>query len=359
MGRPSRHVDSIVMLREDLDAIPAYVPGAHLPEAVALSSNESPLPPLPAVRDAIAGLAGAANRYPDMGAADLKAALGRHLDLPAARVAVGCGSSALLHQLIQATCRPGDEVVFAWRSFEAYPILARAVGARPVEVPLDGEHRHDLPAMADAIGEDTSLVIVCNPNNPTGTTISAHEFEDFLARVPESVTVALDEAYAEFDLSDASPSARRLIDSHPNLVGLRTFSKAYGLAGLRVGYAFGSEEIVAALDKVAIPFGVNALAQAAAPMALAEQDELRDRVSLIAAERERLAAELGAVASQANFVWLPASDLAPLEPAEIAERLAGRGVLVRAFPEGVRVTVGTREENDALLSALRAVRDGA
>lgn len=338
------------MIRTDLAALPAYVPGKRAENATKLSSNETTQPPLPSAIEAMDAAARTANRYPDMGAIELRTALADHLGLTLEQVAVGTGSSALCQQLVQITCTPGDEVVFPWRSFEAYPLFAQVVGATPVAIPLNDAHGNDLPAMAAAITDRTRLVFVCNPNNPTGTTITKSEFEEFMAAVPSDVIVALDEAYFEYNRDSDSPVSLDYLGQYPNLVGLRTFSKAYSLSGVRVGYAFGGAEIITALNKVAIPFSVSSVAQAGALASLKAKDELDERISLTIAERARVSEVIGALPSEANFVWLPAASL-PASPSEIAERLAEKGVLVRAFPEGIRITCTTPEETDALLAA--------
>lgn len=332
------------MIRPDLASIPAYVPGKRNPRALKLSSNEVTFGPLPtaekAARDAIAG----ANRYPDMGAEAIRGELATALGLDVSQVAVGCGSSALCQQLVQIACDKGDEVIFPWRSFEAYPIFTQVAGATAVPVPLTAEHRVDLPGLAAAITSKTRLIFVCNPNNPTGTTVSADEFAEFMAQVPEDVIVALDEAYVEYMRVTDAPASLELIRQHNNLIGLRTFSKAYGLAGMRIGYAFGNSSLIDALNKVALPFGVNSAAQAAAIASLRGQGELLARTDEVVSQRERVSDALDAVPSQANFVWLPREDAA-----DIAERLADNDILVRAFPEGVRITITTEEEMDRLL----------
>lgn len=333
------------MIRPDLESLPAYVPGARNERAIKLSSNECAEEPLPSVLDAMSQALGAVNRYPDMGAVELRAALARHLGVDETQVAVGTGSSALCQQLVTAASGPGDEVVFPWRSFEAYPIFAQIAGATPVAVPLTADHRVDLPALAAAVTQDTKLVFVCNPNNPTGTTVTDAEFAAFMASVPEDVLVALDEAYFEYNRAADTPVATDVITRYPNVVGLRTFSKAYGLAGARVGYAFGPRAIIEALNKVAVPFSVSSVAQVAALASLDAQDELHARVDATVAERSRVVEKLGLSESQANFVWLPR------EGQELADRLAAEGVLVRVFPEGIRVTVTNAEETDALLEA--------
>ncbi|QGU03173.1 Putative phenylalanine aminotransferase [Corynebacterium kalinowskii] len=337
------------MIRADLAALPAYVPGKRQDGATKLSSNETTQPPLPAAVAAMRDVAAGANRYPDMGAIELRTELADHLGLSLEQIAVGTGSSALCQQLVQITSTVGDEVVFPWRSFEAYPLFAQVVGATPVAVPLKDDGV-DLEAMAAAITERTRLVFVCNPNNPTGTTVTSGEFIKFLSKVPSDVIVALDEAYFEYNKATDTPVATDFLASHPNVVGLRTFSKAYSLAGVRVGYCFGAVPIIEALNKVAIPFSVSSVAQAGAVASLRARDELAERVALTVTERERLSTALGTIPSEANFVWLPASSL-PRPPAEIASVLADRGVLVRAFPEGIRITATTAEETDKLLEA--------
>lgn len=333
------------MIRPDLESLPAYVPGARNERAIKLSSNECAEEPLPSVQEAMSRALATMNRYPDMGAVELRAALARHLGVDEAQVAVGTGSSALCQQLVTAAAGPGDEVVFPWRSFEAYPIFAQIAGAMPVAVPLTADHRVDLPALAAAVTQDTKLVFVCNPNNPTGTTVTDAEFAAFMASVPEDVLVALDEAYFEYNRAADTPVATDVITRYPNVVGLRTFSKAYGLAGARVGYAFGPRAIIEALNKVAVPFSVSSVAQVAALASLDAQDELHARVDATVAERSRVVEKLGLSESQANFVWLPR------EGQDLADRLAAEGVLVRVFPEGIRVTVTNAEETDALLEA--------
>lgn len=328
-----------------------------MPDAVKLSSNESAHPPLPSVTSAISQAATQSHRYPDMGVLQLRQKLAAKLGLADENsVTVGTGSSALCQQLVTITCQPGDEVIFPWRSFEAYPIFTQVTGATAVPVPLR-ELRNDLPAMADAITERTRLIFVCNPNNPTGTTITDQEFREFMDRVPADVVVALDEAYVEYNTADNTPLATEAVQQYPNVIGLRTFSKAYGLAGVRVGYAFGNPDIIATLGKVAIPFGVSAVAQAAALAALepAATDELNERVTETNQQRDRLADELGLTPSFANFVWIPAESLHD-SPQEVAAQLAESGVLVRAFDEGLRITATTAEETDALLAAWKKVR---
>ena len=339
-----------MIVRADISEIPSYVPGKRLADALKLSSNEVTHPPLPAAVAAMAEAAAAANRYPDMGATDLVHAIAKHLKLRPEQVAVGCGSSALCQQLVQITCTTGDEVVFPWRSFEAYPIFARVAGATPRPVLLTADHRVDLPALAAAITPATRLVFVCNPNNPTGTTITKRKFEEFMAVVPPTTLVALDEAYFEFVRTQDTPMGTEVVVKHENVVALRTFSKAYGLAGVRVGYAFGNPAIIAALNKVAIPFGVSAVAQAGAIASLAGAAQLLERTNETVSERDRVARAIGAIPSEANFVWIPTETAATL-----AQQLADQGVIVRAFPEGVRITVTDHAEANRFLAAWNSI----
>ncbi|REE74366.1 histidinol-phosphate aminotransferase [Rhodococcus wratislaviensis] len=336
--------------RADLDTIPAYIPGKNFPGAIKLASNETTLGPLPSVRDAIADAAANANRYPDNGHVALIAALADHLGVATENIAAGCGSVSLCQELVQATCNDGDEVIFAWRSFEAYPVVTQVAGATPVKVPLTADHGHDLDAMLAAITDRTRLIFVCNPNNPTGNALTKAELERFLDAVPADVLVALDEAYFEYSRSDAD--GIELFRGRPNVVVLRTFSKAYGLAGIRVGYAVADPAVVTALTKVHIAFAVNAVAQAAAIASLAASGELLARTDGVVAERGRvrdalLAAGYEVPESAANFVYLPLG----AHSGAFAAASAEAGVLLRPYgDDGVRITIGDPEENDAFLA---------
>ena len=344
-----------VRLRPALATLPAYAPGRNVPGAIKLASNEMPFPTLPVVAQAIAEAAAGIYRYPDNGASALVEALATTLEVSSDRVVAGCGSVALCQQLVQIAADAGDEVLFGWRSFEAYPIVSQIAGARAVAVPNTPEHRLDLPALVAAVTPATRLIFVCTPNNPTGTTVTRAELESLLDAVPEHVLVVVDEAYREFDTDPDSPDGAHIAARRPNVLSLRTMSKAYGLAGLRVGYAIGDPAVVGALRKVAIPFALNSLAQAAALAALAAQQELAPRWSQIVAERERVTAGLRAAGfevptSQANFVWLPLRERA----ADFAAHCERHRVILRAFSDvtgGVRITIGTPEENDQLLAA--------
>lgn len=349
-----------VPTRPDLESLPAYVPGRTIAGAIKLASNEVPGGPLPSVAKAIAEAATAANRYPDQSAAELTARLAHDLAFPATRLAIGCGSVSLCQQLVQALCEPGDEVIFAWRSFEAYPIVTQVANAHGVRVPLNAAYEHDLDAMLDAITAKTRVVFVCNPNNPTGTTVRRAELERFLDAVPSTVLVVLDEAYREFVTDHDVPDGLEYVRSRANVAVLRTFSKAYGLAGLRVGYAVAPDQVAAALRKVYLPFSVNVVAQAAAIASLDAADELMVRVSEVVVERDRvrpalLQAGYDVPDTQANFVWLPLGRHA----AAFSEHALDNKLIVRPFDgDGVRVTIGTPEENDVFLNVARSFQRG-
>lgn len=342
------------LLRPGIEGLPAYRAGRSAPGAVKLSANENPFPPLPGVLDAATAALADLNTYPDHGAARMLAAIADAVGLPVDRLATGTGSVGILQQIVQATAGHGDEVVFGWRSFEAYPITVRVNGASAVPVPLTAGEHHDLDAMAAAITPRTRLVLLCSPNNPTGTVLTHAGVEAFLHRVPEGVLVVLDEAYAEFVRDPAAVRGLDLLDAHPNLCVLRTFSKAYGLAGLRVGYAAAEPRVAAALRATAVPFGVGAAAQAAVIASLAVPDLLAERVERIVVERERVLTALRARGrvvpdSQANFVWLRLG----AGTAGVAAALERAGVLVRPYgDDGVRITIGDEAANDRVLAAL-------
>ena len=342
-----------MLTRPDLDALPSYIPGRTIPGAIKLASNEVPYGPLPGVVEAIGEAAATVHRYPDMAVVALRTALAERLGIAVERIATGCGSVALIEHLAKATCREGDEIVYSWRSFEAYPIITATTGATSVRVPNTAEHGHDLAAMAAAITERTRLVLVCNPNNPTGTALRSDQLDAFLDAVPDTVLVAIDEAYREFVTDPNVPDGIARYGERPNVVVLRTMSKAWGMAGLRMGYLVASPAVAETVRKVVTPFSTSALAQAAALAALRADEEMRRRVALVIAERERVADTLKKIVpdlppTQANFVWLPLRDRATA----FASACEDAGVIVRAFPgDGVRVTIGTPEENDAFLAA--------
>ncbi|MFC5337423.1 histidinol-phosphate transaminase [Leucobacter denitrificans] len=343
--------------RPGLEQVAAYTPGKPAPVgadglSAKLSSNENPNDPLPSVIDAIVKtFPTSVNRYPNMATPELSEALAARLGVDAQSLVFGSGSVEVASQLIHALAGPGDEVMYAWRSFEAYPILVRAAGAVPLEVPLDAELRHDLDAMADAITERTKLVFVCTPNNPTGATVTTNELDRFMQRVPKHVLVVIDEAYVHFDVDPKSPTGLDFFARYENVAVLHTFSKAYGLAGLRVGYAIARPDVAEALRKVALPFGVTDLAQSAAVASLAAEAELQVRIDTIVEERDRVYAALKSAGlpvfpSQANFVWLEAGE----STEAVNEVFRARGVSVRAFAgSGLRISIGSAIENDAVI----------
>jgi histidinol-phosphate aminotransferase len=331
-----------------------------------LASNESPYPPIPAVREAAAKALGSLNRYPDPTNAALRRALADRTGVPANRIAVGNGSCDVLLAAGDALLEPGAELVYAWPSFSVYPHLAAASGARAIQVALTGDHHHDLEAMLTEVNAATRLLIVCNPNNPTSTALGIEEIAAFVARVPRHVCIVLDEAYVEFNMLQDPEESVALLDRHPNLVLLRTFSKIYGLCGLRVGYALcGSEEFRVAVDQVRQPFFCNAAAQAAALEALRHGDEVARRVERNLAERMELEDGLRGLGleparSQANFVWFDLPEADAEGEAAVLRGLSERGVLVRSGSalgrEGaLRVTVGTQGENERFLESLAAL----
>jgi len=345
-------------LRAALDDIPEYragqAPAAREDiETFKVSSNENPYPPLPIVLEAIAAVAARMNRYPDPASTELVAALAAFYDVPGTHIALGTGAVALCYQVAHSTAEVGDEIIYAWRSFEAYPIVTRVAGASAVEVPLTDTDHHDLDAMASAITDRTRLIFVCSPNNPTGTTVAAKGFASFMAKVPRDVVVVLDEAYAEFARDPEGVDGLKIYGEYPNLVVLRTFSKAYGLAGLRVGYAIGAPSIIAALRKTALPFGISVVAQAAAVASLSPEAsrELASRVDALVQERTRVIAGLRAAGwvvadSHANFVWLDTGE----RTTEVAAAFEAAGLTVRPFAgEGVRITIAETDANDRII----------
>ncbi len=346
-----------------------------------LASNESPWPPLPAVREAIERELATLNRYPDPTAGALRAALSDRYGVPSERIAIGNGSCDILLAAGEALLEPGAELVYSWPAFSVYPHLAAASGARAITVALDDQDRHDLEAMAAEVTVATRLLIVCNPNNPTSTAVDFQRIADFLQKIPPHVCVILDEAYCEFNLSHDPDATVDLLSEHPNLVLLRTFSKVYGLCGLRVGFALcGAVDLPHAVNQVRQPFFSNSVAQAAAVEALAHQDAVAERVTRTIAERisveERLRAlGIGPAASQTNFSWFDLDgplrggperrDEQELQEAarreeRVVRALAERGILVRAGgalgrPGALRVSYGTSEENERFLSALAEI----
>jgi len=345
--------------RPVLDQFAPYMPGKP-PAATAgrnfkLSSNESPFGPLPSVVEVIAAAAGDINRYPDNGASELTEAIASRYNVPASHIAVGCGSVGVVQQLLEAVVDPGAEVLYAWRSFEAYPYLADLAGARSVQVPILDE-AHDLEAMAAAVTGSTRLVFICVPNNPTGTVVHTVDLVRFVDQVPGDCLVVLDEAYVQYVRDPDVPDGIEFYRDRPNVAVLRTFSKAYGLAGLRVGFLIGHEPVAAAARKTMLTFSVNAVAQAAAVASLAAEGELLDRVELVVAERDRVRSDLLAMGwsvppTEANFVWLRLGD----DTVKFADACGSAGISIRPFPgEGARVSIGEKEANDAFLEVAAA-----
>ena len=343
-------------LRPEIDSLPAYKAG-QMPaprtdiETYKISSNETPFEPPEAVRRAIEQAAARVHRYPDPFSRRLTGALARHFDVAQEQIALGTGSVAVVGQLIWAAAGPGDSVVYPWRSFEAYPIWVQMTGARSVQVPLLADERHDLPLMLEAIDDSTRIVFVCNPNNPTGEAVRRDELTEFIDAVPSDVIVVLDEAYREFISDTDVPDGLDFFHGQNNVVVMRTFSKAYGLAGLRVGFAIAPEPIAEGMRKTALPFGVSSIAEDAALAALECEDELFERVRHLSQERDRVWQALADQGwdihpSHANFVWLRLGE----RTQEFAQACDAAGITIRAFPdEGVRISVAEEEANDRVI----------
>ncbi len=362
-----------VTFAEKLARVPGYqagVPTGHAPESIAaagiaqLASNESPIPPHPKVIEAIREAAEAMNRYPDPDATLLRTRLADRYETEPGRIAVGNGSCEILLAAADALCEPGAEIVYAWPSFSMYPYLPALSGAREVRVPLAEGEVHDLDAMAAEVTAATQMLIICNPNNPTGTHLPAAEIGAFCERIPDHVTLILDEAYIEFQANDDPDATLDLLDEFPNLVVLRTFSKCYGLAGLRIGFAIGSSNFRAAIDAVRQPFSVNALAQAAGAEAILHSDDVLRRVESTIVERLHVEEGLRALGlatadTHTNFSWI---DLGDADEGEIVAGLGERRIAVRpgtplGSPGHIRVSYGTRPENDRFLAALGELLD--
>ncbi len=350
-------------LRPDLDDLPTYKAGqrpAPRTDIVTykISSNENPYPPLPSVLDAIMRAAQDIHRYPDPFSRRLVDAIARHFDVPAESIALGTGSVAVCGQVIASAAGPGDEVLYAWRSFESYPIWTGIAGATSVQVPLLPDERHDLDGMLAAITPRTRVVFICNPNNPTGQVVIADDLTAFLDAVPRDVAVVLDEAYREFIDGDDVADGIDLFRRYPNVVVLRTFSKAYGLAALRVGFAVAHEKVAEALRKTATPFGVSTIAEEAAIASLEAEDELLARVRDLVVERTRVWTALrdqgwDVHRTEANFVWLRLGE----HTADFAAACEEAGITVRPFAgEGVRVTVAEPEASDRFIAVAAQFR---
>ena len=346
-------------LRPAVDAIPAYIAGKppkHVPGLLSykISSNENPYPTLPEIQEALISSLNEVNRYPDMHAVALSQALSERFSVSTDELALGTGSVGVLQQFVQATCDEGGEVIHAWRSFEAYPIVCAVNGAKSVAVPLRADESHDLSAILEAITPKTRLILICQPNNPTGVAVRDEELRQFIDQVPDEITIVLDEAYIEFATDPAIPDGIKLFHEYAereNIAILRTFSKAYGLASLRVGFAIATPRVAGALRKCAVPFGVSGMAQAAAIAALKCEPQLFKRVSEIKKERARVIAGLRAQGwstpdSQGNFVWLRLGETTQTFSKECLEH----GLSIRGYGnDGVRVTIGEAAANERFL----------
>lgn len=344
-------------LRPDLDTLPAYKAGQRpVPRedlvVYKISSNENPYPPLPSVLDTISRAALDTHRYPDPFSQRLVAAIAERFDVPESHIALGTGSVALCGQIIASACSPGDEVVYPWRSFEAYPIWTQIYGAVSVQVPLLPDEKHDLEKMIASITPRTRVIFICSPNNPTGQVVTRDELELFLDRVPRDIVVVLDEAYFEFVVGDDIADGIDVYRNRPNVVVLRTFSKAYGLAGLRVGFGIAHDKIAEALRKTATPFGVSIIAEEAAVASLAAEDELLARVAAIVAERDRVWNALRDQGwhmerTEANFIWLRLGE----RTMDFVQACEAAGITIRPFAgEGVRITIAETEANDRVIA---------
>ena len=346
-------------LRPVISDLPTYKAGKKVAgvaglEPYKLSSNENPTAPLPSVLKAIADSALEINRYPDPFVTELTNTLAKKFSVNPENIATGTGSVGVCQQIMQAVAEPGDEVIYAWRSFEAYPIITKIVGATPVEVPLKNGTEHDLAEMLQAITPRTKLIMVCTPNNPTGAVVNHLELKEFLAKVPKNILVIVDEAYVEFNKDDQAVRGLELFAEFENVGVLRTFSKAYGLAGLRIGYFIGPKNVAEAVRKTAVPFGVSTVAQTAAVLSLEYEDELFERVDELNSLRIWFEEELTKLGfrlppSQANFVWLPLGDRTD----EFVAECAKLAVAVRPFSgEGVRISIGEKPALERVLNAL-------
>ncbi len=347
-------------VRPEIEDLPTYKAGKQV-DAVAglipykLSSNENAFAPSPAVLSAIIESASNINRYPDPFATALTKSISTKFDVPEAMIATGTGSVGVCQQIIQATCASGDEVMFAWRSFEAYPIITKIAGAINLEVSLKQDASHDLDAMAKAVTSATRVIFICTPNNPTGNVVSQSEVDEFLKKVPKSVLVIIDEAYVEFNRDPAAVNGLATVKANTNVGLLRTFSKAYGLAGLRVGYFIGPENVAEAVRKTAVPFGVSNIAQSAAVACLEHEEELLENVEAIVQKRNWFERELHAlgvdfVESQANFVWLPVGK----DTEAFTKLCAEYALAVRPFAgEGVRISIGEQAGLDRVLEVIK------
>ena len=357
------------VVRPHIQSLQPYQPGKPLEEltrelgiedAVKLASNECPFGPSPRAVEAIHEEVANVHRYPDGASFELRRALAAQLAVDPEQLVFGAGADELLELLAKTLLGPGDEAVFGWPSFAMYPIVVRGMGATPLQVPLDAELVHDLPAMARAVGERTRLLFLCNPNNPTGTSVGAEAFDRFLEDLPGDVVVAVDEAYVDFARRADFPDALSWVGRRPGVIVLRTFSKIYGLAGMRIGYGVTDVELAGYLQRARHPFNVNRLAEVAALAALGDPEHARRNrdnnsagIEMLTRELRRL--EIEVWPSDANFVLVRAG-------AGSYEELLREGVIVRplagfGMPDCIRVSVGLPEENERFLKALRRIRE--
>jgi histidinol-phosphate aminotransferase len=347
-------------VRSAIEALPTYKAGkkAQAVDALApykLSSNEIALEPLPSVLAVITDAAQEINRYPDPFATELMAALAQKINVSVDHIAIGTGSVGVCQQIVQAMVDAGDEVIFAWRSFEAYPIIASIAGAVSVPVPLLSDGSHDLDGMAAAVTPKTKVIFLCTPNNPTGNVISQSQFDAFITQIPADILVVIDEAYVEFNRDEDAVNGVASMLAHSNVGILRTFSKAYGLAALRVGYFVGPQHIAQAVAKTAVPFGVSSIAQAAAVESLRCESELLARVDMVTQQRVKCEEQLGELGvdlhpSQANFMWWALG----LRTDEFAQLCTEHAIAIRAFSgEGVRISIGEPEAMQRFVDIVR------
>ena len=358
----------MITLRSAIAGLPVYTAGKPAPgmgrtPSFKLSSNENPFPPLPGVMEATAAAVAQMNRYPDIANTQMTRKLSSRLSVPEEQLAFGTGSVAVLYHLLLAACEVGDEVVYAWRSFEAYPIAVQLTGATQVPVPLAPGAVHDLAAMRRAVTPATKVIMLCTPNNPTGPALHHQQVIDFIDSVPDHIMIVLDEAYAEFITDPEALRGLHAMAARPNVVVLRTFSKAYGLAGFRVGYCVADPQVAAAVRAVALPFGVSIAAQAAVIASLDAEALLLDRVAELVKARDALAVGLRDLGfeipdAQGNFVWLPGGP----QTDSYAATFARAGIAVRPYAsggdwDGLRITVGEPAANALVLEVAATLAD--
>lgn len=328
-------------------------------DSIKLASNENPLGPSPKAVEAIRKKAAEIHRYPDGASFALRSALSERLGVGEDQLVFGTGCDEVIELIAKTFIGPGDEVVFPWPSFAMYPIVVQGMGGTSVRIPLAADLGHDLDAMADAITDRTRAVMVCNPNNPTGVSFGAEAFARFVERLPDDVLLAIDEAYFEFVRRDDFPDALALLEERPATIVLRTFSKIYGIAGIRIGYGVTSREVASYLERARHPFNVNLLAEAAAVAALDDEEHVRRTLDLNASGGDYLRGELEALGietwpSDANFILAKTG-------ADVYEALLHRGVIVRpmtgfGLPDHVRISIGLPEENERLVKAITELR---